>query len=138
MSPALESLVRLQHVETQIAEAKSAIATHPQRVADADARLSGARAALGLARKRLTDNQETRRALEKDVAMYQGRLSKFRDQQAAVKTNREYQALGHEIETAQKDLGAVEEKVIERMVDADGVADTVKQAEEVLAAEEKE
>src|SRR5690349_5383371 len=138
MSPALESLIKLQHIETRIAEAKSAIATHPQRVADADARLSGARTALEVARKRLTDNQETRRALEKDVAMYQGRLSKFRDQQAAVKTNREYQALGHEIETAQHELGNVEEKVIERMVEADTVAADIKQAEATLAAEQKE
>ena len=35
MSPSLESLIKLQHIETQIAEAKSAIATHPQRVAEA-------------------------------------------------------------------------------------------------------
>src|SRR4051794_28114632 len=138
MSPALQSLVKLQHIETQIAEAKSAIATHPQRVADADARLSGARAALELARKRLTDNQETRRALEKDVAMYQGRLSKFRDQQAAVKTNREYQALGHEIETAQHEMTAAEERVIERMVEADTVAADLASAEATFATRQKQ
>jgi len=138
MSPALESLVKLQHIETQIAVAKSAIATHPQRVADADVRLSGARAALDLARKRLTDNQEARRALEKDVAMYQGRLSKFRDQQAAVKTNREYQALGHEIETAQHEMGAAEERVIERMVEADGFAAEVKSAEATFNTQQKQ
>src|SRR3954449_8465407 len=138
MLPDLESLVRLQHIETQIAEAKSAIATHPQRVADADARLSGARAALEAARKRLADNQETRRALEKDVAMYQGRLSKFRDQQTAVKTNREYQALGHEIETAQQDMATAEERVIERMVEADGVSADVKAAEAAFAANQKQ
>ena len=70
--------------------------------------------------------------------MYQGRLSKFRDQQSAVKTNREYQALGHEIETAQQELGNVEEKVIERMVEADALAAEVKKAEQGLAAQQKE
>jgi len=138
MSPSLESLIKLQHIETQIAEAKSAIATHPQRVAEADVRLSEARAALDVARKRLTDNQETRRALEKDVAMYQGRLSKFRDQQVAVKTNREYQALGHEIETAQQEMAAAEERVIERMVEADTVAAEVKSAEARFNAQQKQ
>jgi predicted nucleic acid-binding Zn-ribbon protein len=138
MSPSLDALVKLQHLETQIAEAKGVIAAHPQRLADADTRLGEARAALDAARKRLADNQEARRTLEKDVAMYQGRLSKFRDQQAAVKTNREYQALGHEIETAQQEMSAAEEKVIERMVEADGVAADVKAVETAFAALQKQ
>jgi predicted nucleic acid-binding Zn-ribbon protein len=138
MSPALEYLIKLQHLETQIAEAKAAIAAHPQKLLDADTRLSEARATLDAAKQQLADNQETRRALEKDVAMYQGRLSKFRDQQAAVKTNREYQALGHEIETAQQEMAAAEERVIERMVEADGVTADVKAAESVYAARQKQ
>ncbi len=138
MSPDLERLIKLQHLETQIAEAKAIAAAHPQRLADADARLSAARAMLDAAKKRLTDNQDARRALEKDVAMYQGRLSKFRDQQGAVKTNKEYQALGHEIETAQADIASVEEKVLERMVEADSVAADVKKAEAEFAAQQKQ
>src|SRR5204863_290888 len=59
MSPSLESLIKLQHLETQIAEAKSAIAAHPQRVADADARLAAARTALDAAKQRLASNQES-------------------------------------------------------------------------------
>ena len=138
MLPSLEFLIKLQHLETQIAEAKAAIAAHPQRIADADARLGAARSTLDSAKKRLTDNQEARRALEKDVALYQGRLSKFRDQQASVKTNREYQALGHEIETAQQEMAAAEERVIERMVEADTVGADVKAAEATFAAQQKQ
>ena len=138
MSPSLEALIKLQHLDTQIAEAKAVIAAHPQRLAAADARLSAARGVLDEAKKRLADNQDARRALEKDVAMYQGRLSKFRDQQGAVKTNKEYQALGHEIETAQSDIAAVEEKVLERMVEADSVAADVKKAEAEFAIHQKQ
>jgi predicted nucleic acid-binding Zn-ribbon protein len=138
MSPDLQRLVDLQRLETAIADATAAIAAHPQRLAEADAQLAAATQLLDAAKDRLKDNQEARRALEKDVALYQGRLSKFRDQQSAVKTNKEYQALGHEIETAQKDLGGVEEKVIERMVEADAIAADVKQAEAVFAARRKD
>ena len=138
MSPDLERLITLQHLESQIADAKAAIAAHPERIAEADARLSEARASLDEVKKRLGDNQEARRALEKEAAMYQGRLSKFRDQQSAVKTNKEYQALGHEIETAQQELGGVEEKVIEQMVNADAISADVKKAEAAFAARQKE
>lgn len=137
MSPDLERLIKLQHLESTIAEGKQKIAAYPQRLADADARLAEARAKVDAAKQRLKDSQDARRALEKDALMYQGRLSKFRDQQAAVKTNREYQALGHEIETAGHELSAAEEKVIERMVEADTVADEVKQAEAEFAAQQK-
>jgi predicted nucleic acid-binding Zn-ribbon protein len=138
MSPDLQRLIDLQRLESTIADAKARIATHPQRLAEADAQLAAANLLLESAKNRLKDNQEARRTLDKDIALYQGRLSKFRDQQSAVKTNKEYQALGHEIETAQHDLGAVELKVIERMVEADGIAADVKQAESVFAARRKE
>lgn len=138
MSPDLQRLIDLQRLESAIADAKATITAHPQRLADADAQLASAQSVLDAAKNRLKDNQEARRALEKDVALYQGRLSKFRDQQSAVKTNKEYQALGHEIETAQHDLGGVEEKVIERMVEADAIADDVKKAEAEFAARKKD
>src|SRR5688500_3972605 len=138
MSPALQRLVDLQRLETTIADTKATIAAHPQRLADAEAQLAAATQGLDAAKSRLKDNQDARRALEKDVALYQGRLSKFRDQQSAVKTNREYQALGHEIEMAQHELGAVEEKVLERMMEADAIADQIKEGEKTFAAQRTE
>jgi predicted nucleic acid-binding Zn-ribbon protein len=138
MSPDLDRLIKLQHLDSTIDEARRNIAAHPQRLAEADARLNAAGQAVEAAKQRLKDNQEARRTLDKDVALYQGRLSKYKDQQAAVKTNKEYQALGHEIETAQQELGGVEEKILERMMEADTLAADIKQAESVLAAQQKE
>lgn len=138
MSPDLERLIALQRLDTTIAEARSRIAAHPQRLAEAEARLAEARLALETARQHLKDNQDARRALEKDAAVYQGRLSKFKDQLAAVKTNREYQAMQHEIATAEVELGSAEEKVLERMVEADAIAGDVKLAEAEFAREQTE
>ena len=138
MSPELDRLIRLQHVESTIAAAKATIAAHPQRLAEADARLNDARRALEAAKAKLDANKDARRALDKDVGLYQGRLTKFKDQLSAVKTNREYQAMQHEIATAQSDLGAAEEKVLERMLEADGLAADVKNAEAAMARQQKE
>jgi len=137
MAPELDRLIKLQHLETTIAEARAAIAAHPQRLADADARLNTAQHAVDAAKEQLKANNDARRALEKDVSVYQGRLTKFKDQLMEVKTNREYQAMQHEIATAQSDLGAVEEKVLERMVEADAIAADVKTAETALTAQQK-
>jgi uncharacterized protein len=138
MSPDLQRLIKLQQLESTIADAKATIASHPQRLADADARLNDSKQAVDAAKAQLKDNQEARRNLEKDVAVYQGRLTKFKDQLSLVKTNKEYQAMQHEIATAQSDLGGVEEKVLERMLEADTITADVKRAEAALAVRQKE
>jgi predicted nucleic acid-binding Zn-ribbon protein len=138
MSPDLEHLIELQNLESAIEEARRRIAAHPQRVADADARLAQAKEAVDAAKQRLKTSQEARRDQEKEAATYQSRLSKFKDQLSAVKTNREYQAMQHEIETAQKELGVVEERVLEGMMEADALTADVKKAEQTLAARQKE
>ena len=138
MTQDLERLINLQHLDSRIHDARQAIAAHPQRLADADARLAEAEAAVEITRHRLKDSQDSRRTLEKDAALYQSRLTKFKDQLSAVKTNREYTAMQHEIATAQTDLGAAEEKVLERMMEGDAVAADLKQAEAALASLRKQ
>jgi predicted nucleic acid-binding Zn-ribbon protein len=138
VSPDLEHLIELQNLESAIDEARRRIAAHPQRVADAEARLSHAKEAVDAAKQRLKASQDARREQEKEAATYQSRLSKFKDQLSAVKTNREYQAMQHEIETAQKELGVVEERVLERMVEADAMNLEIKKAEQALAAQQKD
>jgi predicted nucleic acid-binding Zn-ribbon protein len=138
MSPDLDRLIKLQHLDTRIEEARRTIASHPERLAAADTRLNEAKHAVDAAKQRLKDSQDARRALEKDAAVYQGRLTKFKDQLSAVKTNREYQAMQHEIATAQQELGIAEEKVLERMMEADALTAEIKQAEAVLATQQKE
>ena len=138
MLPDLERLIQLQRLETIIAEARTAITQHPQKLAALDARLDEAGRAVESLKEQLKANHDRRRELEKDVALYQGRLTKFKDQLMAVKTNREYQAMQHEIATAQSDLGSVEEKVLERMLEADELNASSKRAEAALAAQSKE
>jgi uncharacterized protein len=138
MSPDLDRLIKLQHLESRIEEAKRTIASQPERLAAAAGRLNDAVHAVERAKQRFQENQDARRALEKDAAVYQGRLTKFKDQLSAVKTNREYQAMQHEIATAQQELGAAEEKVLERMMEGDTLAAEIKKADAVLAARQKE
>jgi predicted nucleic acid-binding Zn-ribbon protein len=138
MSPDLDRLIGLQQFESTIDDARRRIAAHPERLAEADARLHEAQQRVDVAKARLKENHEARRALEKDAAVYEARVSKFKDQLSAVKTNREYQAIQHETETAQRDVSAVEEKLLERMMEADDIAADIKQAEIILAAQEKE
>jgi predicted nucleic acid-binding Zn-ribbon protein len=133
----LEHLIRLQKLGTAAEEARRAISALPERLGAIDAQLTSARAELADAKSRLAENQERRRAIEKDLSVVQTRLSRFKDQLMEVKTNREYQAMLKEIETAQHEVQGFEEKILERMLEADELTAAIKAAEGRLATAER-
>jgi predicted nucleic acid-binding Zn-ribbon protein len=133
----LERLIALQRLDSAAQDARRRLAEEPARQKLLDDRLEAAREKVAAAEARLSDNQQSRRAIEKDLAVHQGRLSKFRDQLMAVKTNVEYQAMQKEIEFAQTEVKAFEDQILELMVEADDLTDAVKRAKAELAAEQK-
>ena len=133
----LERVIALQRLDTQSAAARKRLADAPDREKTFDARLEAARQRLAEAKAKLAANQEARRAIEKDIALHQGRLSKYRDQAMAVKTNQEYHAIQHEIAHAQGEVKKHEDAMLERMVEADDLAAMIKGADAQLAAEQK-
>jgi uncharacterized protein len=137
MNSNLERLIALQRLDSDAQAAQRRLAEQPGREKALEARLHEAAGVLDAAKATLAGNQTERRTLEKDLAAVQGRLSKFRDQLMEVKTNREYQAMQHEIATAQDEVRAIEGKLLERMIEADDLSAAVKQAETALASERK-
>lgn len=134
----LEKLIRLQALDNRAEQARRAQATIPEQQQSLDSRLEGARAALAAAKERLAANQEARRAVEKDLAIVQGRLSRYKDQLMEVKTNREYHAMQHEIETAQNQVKGFEDVLLERMLEADEITAAIREAEASLKEAERE
>jgi len=133
----LERLIVLQRLDSAAHDAQQRLAGQPELERSLEARLESVRQAVADAKLRFAENQSARRLIEKNVATSQGRLSKFRDQLMAVKTNREYQAVQKEIEVAQTEVKEMEEKILERMLEGDELAAAVKRAETELAAQQK-
>jgi predicted nucleic acid-binding Zn-ribbon protein len=133
----LERIIALQKLASAAHDAERRLADEPERERAMETRLDAARQNVATAKERLTENQNARRAVEKDVAVHQGRLSKFREQAMAVKTNQEYAAVQKEIGFAQGEIKTLEDRILELMVDADDLTATVKHSESELAAEQK-
>jgi len=133
----LERLIALQRLDSAAHDARRRLAEEPERLTAFDRRLDAARQHVAEAKERLTASQLARRAIEKDVSVHQGRLSKFRDQLMSVKTNIEYQAMQKEIEFAQTEVKSLEDRILEHMLQADDFAATLKHAEADLAAEQQ-
>ncbi|MEZ5319403.1 MAG: C4-type zinc ribbon domain-containing protein [Vicinamibacterales bacterium] len=137
MIPALAALVALQKLDSAADTARRRLAEMPDAEAAMAGRIAEAEAAVTAIQARLAENQQARRGLEKDVAGVEARMSRFNDHKAAVKTNQEYTALLHEIETAKAEKDGYEEKILELMEAADGITAELEAARAAVADAKK-
>jgi len=137
MNADLQRLIDLQRIDSLAHDGHRRIASEPDVQRQLDARLEQARQLVVTAKERLAQNLAARRQIEKEVAVHQTRLSKFRDQLMAVKTNVEYQAMQKEIAYAQAEVKALEDRILERMLEADELGASVKAAEADFASGQK-
>jgi uncharacterized protein len=137
MNADLERLIALQRLDSAADAARRRLVDEPEREKALETRLESARHRVTHAKEHLTTNQAARREIDKEVAVHQGRLSKYREQAMAVKTNVEYHAIQKEIGHAQTEIKTHEDKMLEHMLEADDLTAAVKKAEADLAAEQK-
>jgi uncharacterized protein len=135
MLPDLERLIRLQELDTETEQRRKWTADLPTLLEALEQRVADRQAAVDGARQRHADNLAARRALEKDLAVVQGRLTRFRDQLMEVKTNKEYLAMQHEIATAEEGVRTFEDQILELLVSADEIGAELKSAEGALHQE---
>src|SRR5208337_5255555 len=126
MLPDVQNLIELQQADREIQRLKEEIAALPKRVAVIEAKLA------------VKTDDAARRKHEQVIQDEQGKISKFRDQSLAVKTNEQYKALLHEIQFAEQDIRAQEDKILELMVNAETREKEVKAAEAELKEETAE
>ena len=122
MNSDLQHLIHLQELDLSAERLRRRIADIPGAQDALDTRVASAAAAASTLRDQISANQAARRDIEKDLATVQARLSKYKDQLMEVKTNKEYQAMQHEIAAAEQNVRAQEDRLLERMVEADTLA----------------
>jgi predicted nucleic acid-binding Zn-ribbon protein len=133
----LPLLVRLQAVDLAIEEARRLIATVPERSAALDARIEAARADVQSAKERKAANETARRDVERDRSTVRARRSKYQDQTMAVKTNKEFHALQHEMQMADAEIAKHDDRDLELMMEADEIAAAAKAADAALKEAER-
>jgi predicted nucleic acid-binding Zn-ribbon protein len=138
MSPEIEHLISLQRTDREIQRLKAEIAELPKRVAAIEAQLAGTKAILEKARAAVKSDDAARRKYETAITDQRQKISKYRDQSLDVKTNEQYKALLHEIQFAEQEISASEDRILELMLNADAREKQVKAAEVELKEETAE
>jgi uncharacterized protein len=138
MLPEIENLLKLQDTDKEIRRLQDEVAELPKTVAAIEQKLAGTKAKLEKAQASVKADEAARRKYDTAINDLRGKISKYRDQSLDVKTNDQYKALLHEIQFAEKEIAANEDKILELMVNADARDKEVKGAQGELKAETAE
>jgi predicted nucleic acid-binding Zn-ribbon protein len=138
MLPEIENLLRLQEADKEIRRLQDEVAELPKRVAAIEHKLADTKLELEKAQTAVKADEAARRKHDTAISDLRGKISKYRDQSLDVKTNEQYKALLHEIQFAEKEIAATEDKILELMVNAEARDKQVKAAQAELKAEAAE
>jgi predicted nucleic acid-binding Zn-ribbon protein len=137
LEPNLERLMRLQDLCLAIEEQARRLSAMPGRQQDLEQSLARHRADVAKARDELADSQKQRRKLEGELQTVETRITKYQGQLMEVKTNKEYTAMLHEIETVKEERGGIETRILQAMDLADTLEGSIKRMESALSEEEQ-
>jgi predicted nucleic acid-binding Zn-ribbon protein len=133
----LKQLIRLQAIDLSIQELRARIDRFPGISKALDEKLRSAQAAVAIAHEKAKSNQGTRKKLEGEITAAESKISKYRDQMMAVKTNEEYRALQHEIQHAQQGIRKIEDEILNLMMEAEAGQSELKAAEAQLKEDQQ-
>ncbi len=127
----LKTLEDLQAVDVQILELNKSGESHPKRLAELEAGLAQARAAVDQERARLADNERQRSELEQRHNEEKDKVRKWEARLSEQRTTREYSSLAREIDIAKKVNANVQEEILLAMQQGEEI-------EKALAARQAE
>jgi predicted nucleic acid-binding Zn-ribbon protein len=136
VNPDLEKLIRLQRAESDLRRVEGELAEVPRRRSELEAALAEERGRLEGAREALAASQKARRQHEAELQDLEAKRSRYKGQLMEVKTNKEYTAMLHEIETVEREIRSREDLVLAEMEKAESMGVEVKREEQAFKAEE--
>jgi hypothetical protein len=133
----LEQLLILQDREQKIRQIRTEIETVPLRRNSLESQLAATKASLEALKHKARQVEMDRKKLELDVGTRTEKISRLKTQQYQTRKNDEFQAIGHEIERYENEIGKIEDEELELMVLADKIKADLAD-EEKKGAETKE
>ena len=135
MHPDLKAVIEVQQLDQQVAELTVLIDSLPKQIQTLQSQLDDFIHAHEERKKRLAANLKERKDLEGDIKAIQEKITKHKDQLYQVKTNEQYRAMLKEIEGEERNIRAIEDQVLEKMIEAEEIQKRVQEAAARLEGE---
>jgi len=145
MEESLGLLIQLQELDSTIRARSEQKNRLPEALAALERRRTAAREDLDAVKESLQTAQKNKRDRDTDLEAGAQKVEKLKARASEIKTNKEYQALLKEIETAEQENKAIEDDILLLMEKIDGAAAQItaaerraKEEETVIQAEQKQ
>ncbi|RMD91434.1 MAG: hypothetical protein D6814_18240 [Calditrichaeota bacterium] len=130
---AIKHLIHLQQIDQQLDELERAKGDLPQKVQELEARLASAKQDLSENQGKQEDVQKEKRRLEREISTLQDDKKRYEEQLYAVTTNREYDAVTQEIETAIQKIDEKETELLQLIEQEESLQQQAEEFEQQIA-----
>lgn len=113
MQKVLEQLIELQRFDSQLTQLENLRGDLPNQVSRLHQELEEAEKSLNEKEEKLRVYNRERGIIEMEIKALEGKQKKYQTQLFEVKTNREYDAVTHEIESVKSNIGKKENRLLE-------------------------
>jgi len=135
MADTIERILVVQQHDCRIRDIRKELADIPARKEQEQGRLDEHRAALSKAEEDLKLQQAEIKKLELEAESGRGKITKLRQQQMEIKTNKEFKAMATEIQGAELGISALEDRELGLMEDLEKARGVVDEKKKALAEE---
>jgi predicted nucleic acid-binding Zn-ribbon protein len=119
LDPALVNLLKLQEADMRRQQLEGQLAQAPRELASLQKKVADEKAAMEARKKVLMEMEVERKDLDNRLKTAEATVLKYKTQQIEVRKNEEYQALSHQIATAEAEVETLETLELEQMMKMD-------------------
>jgi hypothetical protein len=119
LDPALVNLLKLQEADMRRQQLEGQLAQAPRELASLQKKVAEEKAAMEAGKKGLMEMEVARKDLDNRLKSAEATVLKYKTQQIEVRKNEEYQALSHQIATAEAEVESLETQELEQMMKMD-------------------
>jgi len=138
VNPDLRNLIALQDIELKIVGLQKESLDIPSKIQSFENELQRIQTAYQERVAHMKEMSNRKRTFEGQVDLLRTKLSRLKDQLMAVKTNKEYTAMLHEIQMAEDQIRSEEDKILDVMEETEGKEKDLQGAEQAMLARSAE
>jgi predicted nucleic acid-binding Zn-ribbon protein len=138
MLPIIEGLLVLQDRDRRLLRLKAELEAVPGQRQLLEGKAARTQATFDEVRTRFAHTESERKRLELEVETLKARINKLQVEQQATRSNDQYKAFQHQIETIHQEIFQLDERQLALMEEGESVARIVEEAARVAAAQKAE
>ena len=138
MNEASKNLLHVQEIDSEIVELEQQLKSYPKRIKSLETNAAMAHQKADKATENLRKARANRGLIETEIKQKQEKIKKFLNQQMQVKSNKEFQAINHQVDTLKNEISDQETLALEALVQEEALESELNVVKEAVRHSDRE